>query len=182
MNMRWIIAGVAALGLGLAAVPFLPVGTQSAETTAAAGPATCDGKGKTANYGFSVKDVDGKTVDLSSLKGQVVMMNFFATWCGPCKYEIPMFVELQDQYRDQGVTFVGVQIDDDPALLKPFAEQYKINYPVLLGSDRDDLQEAFGPFWGIPVTVMIQRDGTICKRHMGLASKAQFEKEIKALL
>lgn len=180
--MRWILAGVAALGLGLAAVPFLPVGTQTAGTTGGRAAATCDGKGKAANYDLTVKAVDGSSVNLADFKGKVVMMNFFATWCGPCKYEIPIFVELQDQYRDQGVAFVGVQIDDDPALLPPFVEQYKINYPVLLASDRDDVQDAFGPFWGIPVTVMIQRDGTICKRHMGLASKAQFEKEIKALL
>ena len=82
----------------------------------------------------------------------------------------------------QGVAFLGVQIDDDPTLLKPFQEEYKVNYPLLLANDRDDVQEAFGPFYGLPVTLMIQRDGTICKRHMGVASKAQMEKEIKNLL
>jgi thiol-disulfide isomerase/thioredoxin len=179
MSMRWIVAGVAALGLGLAAVPFMPVGTETAGSSA---PASCDGKGTPANYGFSVKDMHGQMVNLADYKGKVVMMNFFATWCGPCKYEIPLFVELQDQYRDQGVAFIGVQIDDDPQLLKPFAEEYKVNYPMLLANDRDDLQEAYGPFWGIPVTVMIQRDGTICKRHMGIATKDQFEAEIKGLL
>lgn len=178
MHMRWIIAGVSALGLGLAAVPFLPAGTQ----TAGAVIASCDGKGTPANFNFRVKDVDGKSVDLADFKGKVVMMNFFATWCGPCKYEIPYFVELQEQYRDQGVAFIGVQIEDDPQLLKPFATEYKVNYPMLDANERTDLQEAFGPFWGIPVTVMIQRDGTICKRHSGLATKEQFEKDIKALL
>lgn len=179
MNMRWILAGVAALGLGLAAVPFLPLGT---ETAATGGPSTCDGKGKPANFDFALEDVNGHTVKLADFKGKVVMMNFFATWCGPCKYETPLFVELQDQYRTQGVAFVGVQIDDDPALLKPFADEYKVNYPMLLANDRQDVQEAFGPFWGLPVTLMIQRDGTICKRHMGLASREQLEREIKALL
>lgn len=178
MHMRWIIAGVSALGLGLAAVPFLPAGTQ----TAGAVIAGCDGKGTPANFNFTVKDADGKSVNLADFKGKVVMMNFFATWCGPCKYEIPFFVELQEQYRDQGVAFVGVQIEDDPQLLKPFAAEYKVNYPMLEANERTDLQEAFGPFWGIPVTVMIARDGTICKRHSGLATKAQFEKDIKALL
>jgi thiol-disulfide isomerase/thioredoxin len=176
--MRWIVAGIAALGLGLAAIPFLPVGTQ----TAGSPLASCDGKASPANFGFSVKDVNGQTVNLADYKGKVVMMNFFATWCAPCKYEIPLFVELQEQYRDQGVVFVGVQIDDDPQLLKPFADQYKVNYPMLVANEREDLQEAFGPFWGIPVTVMIQRDGTICKRHMGIATKDQFEQDIKALL
>ncbi len=178
MHMRWIIAGVSALGLGLAAVPFLPTGTQTAGSVIA----SCDGKGTRANFDFTVKDVDGTSIKLSDFKGKVVMMNFFATWCGPCKYEIPFFVELQEQYRDRGVAFIGVQIEDDPQLLKPFATEYQVNYPMLEANERTDLQEAFGPFWGIPVTVMIQRDGTICKRHSGLATKAQFEKDIKALL
>ena len=182
MNMRWILAGVAALGLGLAAVPFIPLGTQTAASSGTAAPSTCDAKPTKANYAFKVKDVDGKTIDLAAYKGKVVMMNFFATWCGPCKFETPMFVQLQEQYRSQGVAFVGIQIDDDPTLLKPFKDEYKVNYPLLLGNDREDLQDAFGPFWGLPVTLMIKRDGTICKRHMGLASKEQMEKEIKNLL
>jgi len=181
MNMRWILAAVASLGLGLAAVPFLPGGTETAATSGPA-PAICDGKAKPANFDFAIKDMDGTTVKLADFKGKVVMMNFFATWCGPCKYETPLFVQLQEQYRSQGVAFVGVQIDDDPALLKPFASEYKVNYPMLLANDRDDVQEAFGPFWGLPVTVMIGRDGTICKRHMGVATKDQFERDIKALL
>lgn len=182
MNMRWILAGVGALGLGLAAIPFIPLGTQTAALTGTALPSTCEAKTTRANYAFKVKDVDGNTVDLAAYKGKVVMLNFFATWCGPCKFETPMFVQLQEQYRSQGVAFVGVQIDDDPALLKPFKDEYKVNYPLLLANDRDDLQDAYGPFWGLPVTLMITRDGTICKRHMGLASREQMEKQIKALL
>lgn len=179
MSMRWILAGVAALGLGLAAIPFIPSGTQ---TAGSAPIASCDGKGVAADFHFTVADMHGANVNLADYKGKVVMMNFFATWCGPCKYEIPLFVELQDEYRDQGVAFIGVQIDDDPQLLKPFAEEYKVNYPMLVANEREDLQEAYGPFWGIPVTVMIGRDGSICKRHMGIATKEQFENEIRALL
>lgn len=179
--MRWIIAGVSALGLGLAAVPFLPTASPTAEHGQAP-PAVCDGKAAPANLEFSVKDMNGATVNLADYKGKVVMLNFFATWCGPCKFETPLFVELQDQYRDQGLAFLGVQIDDDPQLLRPFAEEYKVNYPMLPANDRDDLQEAFGPFWGIPVTVMVTRDGAICKRHSGLATREQLEKDIKALL
>jgi thiol-disulfide isomerase/thioredoxin len=182
MNMRWILAGVAALGLGLAAVPFIPFGTETSASAAVTQGAACEAKAKPANYGFKVKDVDGKVVNLADYKGKVVMMNFFATWCGPCKFETPMFVKLQEQYRAKGVAFIGVQIDDDPALLKPFKDEYKVNYPLLLANDREDLQDAFGPFWGLPVTLMIKRDGTICKRHMGLASQEQMETEIKRLL
>src|SRR5690606_25745093 len=162
--------GIGALGLGLAAIPFLPAGTQTAGAVLAA----CDGKGEQANYDFTVKDMHGKDVRLADYKGKVVMMNFFATWCGPCKVETPWFVELQEKYRDQGVAFLGVQIEDDPQLLEAFAAEYKVNYPMLEANERADLQEAYGPFWGIPVTVMIQRDGTICKRHSGLATKDQF--------
>jgi thiol-disulfide isomerase/thioredoxin len=182
MNMRWILAAVAALGLGLAAIPFIPIGAQTTASAGNGGSASCEAKAKVANYAFKVKDVDGNTVDLADYKGKVVMMNFFATWCGPCKFETPMFVQLQEEYRGKGVAFLGVQIDDDPTLLKPFKDEYKVNYPLLLANDRDDLQDAFGPFWGLPVTLMIKRDGTICKRHMGLASKEQMEKEIRNLL
>lgn len=183
MNMRWILAGVAALGLGLAAVPYMPLGTRTAASAGtAAAPSTCDAKASRADYGFTVKDVDGKTVKLADYKGKVVMMNFFATWCGPCKFETPMFVQLQEQYRNKGVAFIGVQVQDDPALLQAFKDEYKVNYPLLVANDRQDLEDAYGPLWGLPVTLMIGRDGTICKRHMGLASKVQMEKEIKNLL
>jgi thiol-disulfide isomerase/thioredoxin len=182
MHMRWILAGVAALGLGLAAIPFIPFGTQTQASSGAPVSGSCEAKAKTANYSFKVKDVDGKIVNLADYKGKVVMMNFFATWCGPCKFETPLFVQLQEEYRAKGVAFLGVQIDDDPALLKPFKDEYKVNYPLLLANDREDVQDAFGPFWGLPVTLMIKRDGTICKRHMGLASKEQMEKEIRNLL
>jgi thiol-disulfide isomerase/thioredoxin len=182
MNMRWILAGVASLGLGLAAIPFMPLGTETAASSTGTAPASCEAKATRASYAFKVKDVDGRTVDLADYKGKVVMLNFFATWCGPCKYETPMFVQLQEQYRSKGVAFLGVQVEDDPTLLKAFKDEYKVNYPLLVANDRVDLQEAFGPIWGLPVTLMITRDGTICKRHMGLASKEQMEKEIRNLL
>jgi thiol-disulfide isomerase/thioredoxin len=126
--------------------------------------------------------MEGRDINLADYKGKVIMLNFWATWCGPCKYEIPTFVDLQEKYRDQGVVFLGLSVDDPVDKLKPFAAQYKMNYPVLVGEGREDVQDAFGPVWGIPVTFMIGRDGKICKRHMGLATKEQFEKEIQALL
>jgi cytochrome c biogenesis protein CcmG/thiol:disulfide interchange protein DsbE len=182
MRKRWILAGLGALGLALAALPFVPdIGGSELDGKVATG-GSCDPKAKPANLDFVLQDMHGKDVSLADYKGKVVMLNFWATWCGPCKYEIPAFVELQEKYRDQGVAFLGFSVDDPIDKLKPFAEQYKMNYPVLVGEGREDVQDAFGPIWGIPVTFMISRDGKICKRHMGLATKDQFEKEIQSLL
>jgi thiol-disulfide isomerase/thioredoxin len=180
MRRRWIIAGLAALGLALASLPFIPgiAGTDPAVSSGGG----CDARAKPANLDFVLKDMTGGDLKLADLKGKVILLNFWATWCGPCKVEIPHFVELQDKYRDQGVVFLGFSVDDPVEKLKPFAAEYKINYPVLLGDGREDVQDAFGPIWGIPVTVMIGRDGSICKRYMGLATPEQFEKELQALL
>jgi thiol-disulfide isomerase/thioredoxin len=142
----------------------------------------CMADAKPANLDFTMKDLDGRDVALSSFKGKVVLLNFWATWCGPCKAEIPMFVELQKQYAARGFTVVGYSIDDEAPKARAFANEYKMNYPILLGLGREDVQEAFGPMWGIPVSVMIDRSGRVCQRHTGLPSRNALEKEIKALL
>jgi thiol-disulfide isomerase/thioredoxin len=144
--------------------------------------AACTADAKPANLDFTMKDLDGKDVSLSSFKGKVILLNFWATWCGPCKAEIPMFVELQKQYAKQGFTVVGYSIDDDAPKARAFATEFKMNYPILLGLGREDVQEAYGPMWGIPVSVMIDRNGKVCQKHTGLPSRNALEKEIKALL
>jgi len=131
---------------------------------------------------FALKTADGKTVELKKLSGKVVVVNFWATWCGPCRLEIPWFVELQETYRDQGFRIVGISVDDPPEALPPFAKQFKINYPIVVGLDREDVQKAYGPIFGVPITFVIGRNGRICKKHVGPASKQQFESEIKSLL
>jgi thiol-disulfide isomerase/thioredoxin len=181
MMCRSILAAVATLGLAVSGAAFAACGTTPVRSEVASS-GKCDPKARPANLDFVVKDMNGRDVRLADYKGQVVLLNFWATWCGPCKYEIPIFVELQEKYKAQGVTFIGFSVDDPVEKLGPFATQYRINYPVLVGLGRDDVQDAFGPIWGIPVTFMIGRDGTICKRHMGLATKEQFEKEIESLL
>ena len=125
--------------------------------------------------------MNGADVKLASFKGKVILLNFWATWCGPCKAEIPSLVELQKQYADDLVV-LGFSVDDTVDKMKPYAAQYKINYPLLVGNGREDVQEAFGPLFGIPVSVIIGRDGKIAKKHSGIATKSQFEREIKALL
>jgi thiol-disulfide isomerase/thioredoxin len=143
--------------------------------------AACMANAKPANYDFTVKDLDGKQVPLSTFKGKTVLLNFWATWCGPCKAEIPGFVELQVKYRDQ-LTIIGYSVDDDAPKARAFAQQYKMNYPILLGEGREDVQDAFGPIWGIPASFLISKDGKICKKHLGIAPKNVFDKEIAALL
>jgi thiol-disulfide isomerase/thioredoxin len=143
--------------------------------------AACMPNAKPANFDFKIKDLDGKDVELASFRGKVLLLNFWATWCGPCKAEIPGFVELQDKYRDQ-LTIIGYSVDDDAPKARAFAEQYKMNYPILLGEGREDVQDAYGPIWGIPASFLISKDGKVCKKHMGIAPKAVFEKEITALI
>jgi thiol-disulfide isomerase/thioredoxin len=137
--------------------------------------------GKPAPLHFTLKDMNGADVQLAKFKGKVILVNFWATWCGPCKAEIPSLVELQAQYGDD-LVILGVSVDDPVEKMRPYAAQYKINYPLLVGNGRDDVQEAFGPLFGVPVSVIIGRDGKIAKKHSGIATKSQIEREIKALL
>jgi thiol-disulfide isomerase/thioredoxin len=143
---------------------------------------TCPADAKPANLDFTMKDSDNKDVALSSFRGKVIVLDFWATWCGPCKVEIPHFVEFQEKYGPRGLQIVGISVDDTPDLLAPYILDMKMNYPVLQGLHHDDVQDAFGPIVGIPVSVLISRDGKICATHTGLTGKDVFEREIKALL
>jgi cytochrome c biogenesis protein CcmG/thiol:disulfide interchange protein DsbE len=175
MLKRWalVTGGVVILAMFS---PIWPLETEGAEGEA------CPVDAKPANLDFTLQDMNGESVTLSDYAGKVLLVDFWATWCGPCKVEIPGFVELYDKYRDQGFEIVGMLVEDQIAKAKPFAEEFKMNYPVLDGDKRDDIQEAFGPIWGLPTAVLISRDGKICKKHSGFTSKEQFEEEIKGLL
>jgi cytochrome c biogenesis protein CcmG/thiol:disulfide interchange protein DsbE len=161
---------------------MVPVASHDAEPAAAEQGAACMANAKPANLDFTMKDLEGKDVSLSSFKGKVILLNFLATWCGPCKAEIPGFVELQNQYGKDGLVVVGYSVDDEAPKARAFANEYKMNYPVLLGLGREDVQDAYGPIWGIPASFIISRDGKVCQKHLGIAPKAVFEKEVKALL
>ena len=161
--------------------PFVePVAAHDAVQTTAASDVACVADAKPAKD-FTLPTLDGKQLSLSAHKGKVVLLNFWATWCGPCKAEIPGFVELQQQYKNDLVV-IGLSVDDTAEKAKPFVDQYKVNYPIVLGLGRDDIQDAYGPIYGIPASFLISRDGKVCKRHLGIAPKAQFEREIKGLL
>lgn len=137
--------------------------------------------GTVAPLDFTLTDMNGIDVRLASFKGKVILINFWATWCGPCRVEIPYLVELQRQYGEDLVV-LGVSIDDTAEQLMPYATEMNVNYPLLVGNGRQDFQDAYGPFWGIPVTVFVTRNGLIHKKHSGIASKEQFEHEITLLL
>ena len=150
-------------------------------TATEADPDDAKATGKPAPLQFTLKDMNGVDVKLASFKGKVILLNFWATWCGPCRAEIPSLIELQKEYPDDLVV-LGFSVDDTVAKLKPYAKEFQINYPILVGLGREDVQEAYGPLWGIPVSVIIAPDGTIQKKHSGIASKEQFEREIRTAL
>jgi thiol-disulfide isomerase/thioredoxin len=143
---------------------------------------SCPTDAKPANLNFTLKDAENRDVSLSQYKGKVLVIDFWATWCGPCKVEIPHFVEFQDKYGKAGVQIVGISVDDTADKLAPYVRDMKMNYPVLQGLNHDEVQDAYGPIVGIPVSVIISRDGKICATHTGLTGKDVFEREIKALL
>ena len=142
----------------------------------------CDAARAPAKLNFTLKDDNGAKVRLADFKGRVIALNFWATWCAPCKTEIPEFVALQTQYGGQGLQFVGVSVDDPIARLKPYVASLGMNYPVLQGRGRDDILDAFSPIRSLPVTILIRRDGTVCKRHNGPVAKDDLEREIRALI
>ncbi len=158
-----------------------PPAADTAGTAAPADPKDVEAVGLVAPLDFTVKDMNGVDVKLASFKGKVILLNFWATWCGPCRAEIPALVDLQAKYADDLVV-LGFSVDDPVEKLRPYATEYRINYPVLVGNGREEIQDAFGPLWGIPVSVIIGRDGRIAKKHSGIGTKEQFEQEIKALL
>ena len=142
----------------------------------------CNVSSRKANLDFTVRDIAGKDVRLSQYKGQVILLNFWATWCAPCKHEIPALTALYRDYKERRFVVLGVSVDSEIRAIKPFAREMKMNYPVLIGAGREDLSKAFGPFIGFPTSVLVARDGQVCVRHVGVVSKAQLERQIAALL
>jgi len=130
---------------------------------------------------FALKDLNGSTVKLSDYRGKVVLLNFWATWCGPCKLEIPWFIEFEQNYKDRGFAVLGVAMDDEGwEVVKPYLAARKINYRVVVGND--GVAQQFGGVDSLPTTFIIDRDGRIASTHVGLAGRRDYENEIKQLL
>lgn len=129
---------------------------------------------------FSLPDLSGQKLTLSSYRGKVVLLDFWATWCDPCREEIPRFVELQNRYRDQGLEIIGVSMDDGPEPVREFYQRFHMNYPVVMGNATTG--ELYGGILGLPIAFLIGRDGRITARHIGATDAAVFEREIVNLL
>jgi len=131
---------------------------------------------------FSLKDANGQVARPADYKGKVVLLDFWATWCGPCKIEIPWFIDLERQFKDQGFAVVGVSMDEDGwSAIKPYVDKMKMNYRVLLGND--DISTAYGGLDSLPTTLLIDRQGKIASVHVGLSmGKEEFKNAIVQLL
>jgi len=130
---------------------------------------------------FELKSIDGKQVRLSDFRGKAVLLNFWATWCAPCKIEMPWFVELQKQYAAQGLQVLGVAMDDSgEETIAKFAKQMAINYPLLIG--KESVGDAYGGVEFLPTTFIIDRQGKVVDRVFGLVGRSEFEDSVKKAL
>ncbi len=122
---------------------------------------------------FVVKDLKGREISLSNYSNKVVFLNFWATWCGPCKAEIPDFIEAYKQYKDKGMEIIGISVDRiSPNSVLKFVEEYKINYPVAMSTNKIQKDYEPGPY--IPTTIIIDQKGKIRHKHIGYMNKETF--------
>jgi peroxiredoxin len=179
MNFRSLVRNVSAFGVALA-VGCLWQGCSSPAPVTRAASLKPD-KERKAAPDFTLKDADGKPVRLSDYKGKVVLLDFWATWCGPCKIEIPWFVDLERKNKDRGFAVLGVSMDDEGwEVVKPFVAELKVNYRVVIGND--STAQLYGGIDALPTTFLIDREGKIAAVHIGLANRKDFEDGVENLL
>ncbi len=174
----------------ISVVAFALFANRATRIPSARGAKTSQENKLAASPDFTLKDLDDHDVSLSQFKGKVVLVNFWATWCGPCKIEIPWLVELQDKYAARGFTVLGVAMDEEgKSAVGPFVrrERFRVggtshtmNYPIVLGNDAT--ADKFGGLLGFPTSVLIAKDGRVVKRVDGLVSYDEIEKAIQSQL
>lgn len=142
---------------------------------------SCGNQPKGSVLDIEVKGLDGRTHNLMEVNGDLILVNFWATWCRPCREEIPELIQLQNEYRDKGLSIVGISMDiGDTGKVKEFAQIWKINYPIFIGNQK--AVQRYGGFPGIPVSFLVDKDGNIQKAYMGSVNKEMVEKDLKNLL
>ena len=129
---------------------------------------------------LALTDLNGKVLDTSSLKGKIVVVNFWAAWCTPCADEVPQFIALQRKYENQGLQVIGISIEDSESELRDFYRKFQMNYPVIAGSQQ--IAQAYGGILGLPTTLIFDRDSAIQKKINGATNFASLEKEVAKLL
>jgi thiol-disulfide isomerase/thioredoxin len=139
-----------------------------------------DGGGLSLAPDFIRSDLTGRPLSLRSYRGKLVLLNFWATWCGPCLTEIPRFVTWQQAYGGAGLQIVGVSMDDHAAPVRRLYEKYHLNYPVVVGDA--ELGEQFGGVLGLPLSYLIAPDGHVLARYQGELNLEKVETQIKSLL
>lgn len=129
---------------------------------------------------FTLTTMEGEPFSISEHKGKVIVLNIWATWCPPCREEIPEFVEMQDEMRDDGVLFVGVSMDESGwDVVRPFANDYNVNYPLVV--DDGTVSANYGPFPGLPTTFIINKEGQVEHAAPGMVTKAMLEPILQEL-
>ena len=130
---------------------------------------------------FELASLDGRKVKLSDYRGKAVLLNFWATWCSPCKVEMPWFVDLQKKYGNDGLVILGVAMDDsDNSKIAEFASEMGVNYPILLGTDK--VSDQYGNVQFLPTTFYIDREGRIVGKGTGLLGRGEIEENIQKAL
>ena len=171
----WIAAGIAIL-----ATTYLLLGKNETQpATAPISNANPPAELSSVAPGFTLLDMTGRSVSLADFKGKVVILDFWATWCPPCKREIPDFIKLQSEYGSKGVQIVGIALDQ-PNKVKAFVKDNGMNYPLLLGTN--EVAASYGGVEAIPTTFVIDKSGKIVAKYEGLRPKETFESQIKKLL
>lgn len=130
---------------------------------------------------FTLNDASGKAVTLSEFRGKVVLLNFWATWCAPCRVEIPWFTEFQKTYGDRDFVVLGVSLDEDGwKSVKPYMDEKRINYRVMVGND--EIARLYGGIESLPTTLIIDKSGRIAVTHVGLCNRSEYEAGMKTVL
>jgi cytochrome c biogenesis protein CcmG/thiol:disulfide interchange protein DsbE len=170
---------VGAIVVGTAALALAACSSWSRQANAVA--SVSPAKDRKPAPDFSLKDSTGKPVRLSDFRGKVVLLNFWATWCSPCRIEIPWFMEFEQKHKDQGLVVLGVAMDDDGwDVVKPYLERHRVNYRVVMGTP--EMADLYGGVESLPTTFLIDREGRVASVHIGLVGKKDYQDDIETLL